>query len=44
MTVQIEELLGKALGRFMQVVGDDNGGCIEEYLRVRVGIDVSVPL
>ncbi|KAM2332341.1 hypothetical protein TB2_022190 [Malus domestica] len=44
MLVSMEETLRAAIGKVVKVDYDHNGCCVEEFLRVRMGVDVSLPL
>ena len=39
MSVRMGETLGAAIGRVVKVDCDPRGGCVREFLRIRVGID-----
>ncbi|KAM1196823.1 hypothetical protein ACFX2G_008577 [Malus domestica] len=44
MYVRMGEMLGEAIGRVVKVDCDAYGGCVGEFLCLRVGIDVTLPL
>ena len=42
--VEVGELIGKSIGRVIQVADPEDDGASSEFLRVRINIDISKPL